>query len=241
MLDEANDPYCLSDEAATELLAGAPWQRFATVGDSIAEGIGEPSPGYRTVPWADRIASILGGDYLNIGRMGSTTAEVVAEQLDRAIAFEPDLVAITCGANDIFAKDPDYAATEANLDRLFGAAAASGAQIFTMTVADVFRDTRLLPLRARLGTVNDIIRAVAARHGAVVAEFWQHPIRMRPDLMSSDNIHFRMSGHAVVAAEVVKVLAATLGADPAHPRGVVAFPAAGAPTGSGPDRRGATA
>lgn len=56
---EAADPYCLRPGEAAALLAGHPWRRFAAIGDSIAEGLGEPSPGYPDQPWIDRIAAEL--------------------------------------------------------------------------------------------------------------------------------------------------------------------------------------
>jgi hypothetical protein len=52
---ELHDPDVLTDEEIDALVAGAPWRRFLVVGDSIAKGLGEESPGYRTMRWGARV------------------------------------------------------------------------------------------------------------------------------------------------------------------------------------------
>lgn len=210
---ENNDPMVLSDEAAERLLAGAPWRRFAVLGDSIALGVGDPSPGYTASGWADRVAARLHAvnpeaAYLNTGRIGATSGQVRAEQLPAILEFQPDLAHIVCGGNDLLAGG-DLRQVRDNLEELFGALARSGAQLSAFTVADVWDTERMAPMRAirdHLAALNDIIRELAARHDAVLTEFWQHPLRLRADLMSADLVHFTTSGHAVVATEVVRSL-----------------------------------
>ncbi|MET8653226.1 SGNH/GDSL hydrolase family protein [Nocardia aurea] len=214
---EADDPMLLPADAARELLDGAPWRRFAVIGDSVALGIGDPSPGYLTSGWSDRVAAVLrsvnpGLAYRNTGRVGATIGEVIAEQLGPALDFRPDLIHVTCGGNDLFARGgPEE--IRRDLDTLFAALSRSGAQIFTFTLADVWDTERMAPmrpLRDRMAELNDIVRATAARYDVAVVEFWDHPLRLRPDLMSADLIHFTSSGHAVVAAETVRALSRLL-------------------------------
>ncbi|MFI6364370.1 SGNH/GDSL hydrolase family protein [Nocardia sp. NPDC050630] len=220
---EANDPMLLSSSAALELLADAPWQRYAVLGDSIAQGVGDPSPGYDTVGWADRVATVLTAAnpalaYLNTGRIGATSAQVRADQLPQVLDFTPDLVYISCGGNDLFAPGGDLDELRANLDAIFGALARSGAQVGTFTLADVWEVDRMAamrPMRERMAALNDITRELAARYDAVLVELWDHPLRLRPDLMSADLIHFTMSGHAVLATEIVRALHGLL-LEPAH-------------------------
>jgi len=212
---EANDPMLLSTTAARDLLAAAPWQRYAVLGDSIAQGVGDPSPGYDTLGWADRIAAVLKATnpalaYLNTGRIGATSAQVLADQLPRVLEFEPDLVHLSCGGNDLFVPGGSLDELRANLDALFGALARNGAQISTFTLADVWDVERMAPMRPmreRISALNDIVRELAARYDAILVEFWDHPLRLRPEVMSDDLIHFTMSGHAVVATEMVRALA----------------------------------
>src|SRR6476619_6127152 len=99
---EAADPYCLRDGEARALLSGHPWRRFVVVGDSIAEGVGDPLPGYTDLGWADRVAAELAAVQpelacLNLGRRNLRTAQVLAEQVGPAVAFGPDLALVACG------------------------------------------------------------------------------------------------------------------------------------------------
>ncbi|MFC9895246.1 SGNH/GDSL hydrolase family protein [Nocardia sp. NPDC127579] len=218
---EADDPLVLSAPEAQQRLAGAPWQRFAVLGDSIARGVGDPSPGYGTRGWADRLAGHLTAvnpalAYLNTAAVGATSTQVLTEQLPRILDFEPDLVHLSCGGNDLFHPGGDPDELRANLDTLFDAVSATGAQVTTFTVADVWTVERLAPMRPmrpRMAQLNDIIRTVADRHGALLVEFWDHPLRLRENLMSADLIHFTTSGHAVVATEMVRALSDRI---PAH-------------------------
>jgi lysophospholipase L1-like esterase len=73
------------------------------------------------------------------------------------------------------------------------------------------------PMRERMSALNDLVRTMAARYDAILVEFWDHPLRLRPDVMSADLIHFTMSGHAVVASEMVRALHGRLPVqEPAH-------------------------
>ncbi|MBL1073766.1 SGNH/GDSL hydrolase family protein [Nocardia sp. 2] len=205
---EANDPLVLSDAAARALLRETPWRRFAVIGDSTAAGTGDPAPGYETLPWADRLGRWLRdahpeSAYLNTGRMGATIPEVGAEQLDRLYAFRPDLVHVTCGGNDLFLRNAELAEVEHDLDELCASATSTGARLSMFTLADAFTG-RMTPLRPRFAAFADIVRRVAARHDAILTEFWEHPARLRADWLSADLIHLTMAGHAVVAAELAK-------------------------------------
>lgn len=220
---ELSDPMLLAPGEARQLLRGASWQRFAVIGDSIALGIGDPSPGYEPTGWADRVANALRGAnpgmrYLNTGRKGATTAQVRDEQLARVVEFEPDLVHIVCGGNDLFVAEPDFDALRANLDTMFAALAATGAQVCTFTVADIWETesmAALAPMRDRMAALNAMVRDAASTYDALLVDFWTHPLRLRPDLMSADLIHFATSGHAVVATEMIRALSTLIRPTPA--------------------------
>ncbi|MEV6322358.1 SGNH/GDSL hydrolase family protein [Nocardia sp. NPDC051787] len=215
---EANDPMLLPAEEQRRLLADAPWRRYAVLGDSIAQGVGDPSPGYEPVGWADRVAAVLTAArpdlaYLNTGRIGATSAQVIAEQLPSVLEFQPDLVHLSCGGNDLFLPGGDIAGLRENLDTLFGTLARTGAQVVTFTLADVWEIERMAlmrPMRDRMAALNDLVRELAARYDALLLELWDHPLRLRADLMSADLIHFSTSGHAVLASDMVRTLASLI-------------------------------
>ncbi|WP_159845134.1 SGNH/GDSL hydrolase family protein [Nocardia sp. CY41] len=212
---EANDPLLLPAAEQRRLLADAPWRRYAVLGDSIAQGVGDPSPGYEPVGWADRVATVLtaahpGLAYLNTGRIGATSAQVLAEQLPAVLEFQPDLVHLSCGGNDLFLPGGDLTELRTNLDTLFATLTRTGAQVVTFTLADVWEVERMAamrPMRERMAALNDMVRELAAHYDALLLELWDHPLRLRPDLMSADLIHFSMSGHAVLASDMVRMLA----------------------------------
>lgn len=210
---EAADPLCLPHGEAVRLLRPASWRRLAVMGDSFARGLGGPSRGYADRPWPERIAAALGEGrpefaYLNTGVEGKRTGQARAEQLEQVLAFKPDLVNVAVGGNDLFDAEPDLDGVEADLDAVYSAIRAQGADIFVFTVTNVF-DTvpELAAFGVRVVELNDRIRAVARRHRAIVVEMWDHPVRLRPALMSADGIHFAMEGHAALASEIVKALA----------------------------------
>ncbi|MCX4093917.1 SGNH/GDSL hydrolase family protein [Nocardia sp. alder85J] len=208
---EQTDPFLLSDNETRTLLGEVPWRRFAVIGDSIAEGIGDPWPGYESVSWADRVARGLRAAhpataYLNTGRMGAVIAEVREQQLGDLTAFRPDLVHICCGGNDLFLRGVDPAKVEADLDDLCERVAATGARLSMFTLADAFTG-RMAPLRPLFAGFAEAVRRTAQRHDAVLTEFWDHPARLRESWLSADRVHLTMAGHAVVAAEVARSLA----------------------------------
>ncbi|MFF6957362.1 GDSL-type esterase/lipase family protein [Streptomyces sp. NPDC008317] len=213
---EAADPHCLSPEESDRLLRGAPWKRFAVVGDSIAEGLGDPVPGYRTAPWADRTAEALRRvvpelTYLNLGMRGLTAGQVRADQAERAARFAPDLVAIVCGGNDLLLPGFSPEVLDKELDLLFARLAAPGRTLFAyalVNVAAAVPELRGGPLESGVAVLNQVTRAVAERYGAVVVEMYDHPAVADRDLYSADLVHASARGHAVSAAATVRALAA---------------------------------
>ncbi|WP_371496509.1 SGNH/GDSL hydrolase family protein [Kitasatospora sp. NBC_00374] len=209
---ETVDPYCLSDEAAVDLLSGTPWKRFAVMGDSFAAGVGGPCPGYADISWPERVAQALRGNvpdlaYLNTGEVGLRTRQVRQTQLAKVLEFGPDLVNVATGGNDLFGPNPDLDAVEADLEEIYAALTARGAHVFAFTVADIFEAfPDFAEFRALVDRLNGRIRGVAERHGATLVDMWEHPVRTSPTLMSADGIHFSMEGHAVLAGEIIRSL-----------------------------------
>lgn len=209
-LTEANDPYCLADDEAT--LAGAAWRRLLVMGDSIAAGTGDPVDGYVDRSWADRLAAALGPlAYLNLGHPGALAEDVRAGQLDRAVAFGPDLAIVAAGANDAFRRAFDASAVEAELTRILGALHAAGALVVTFGCFDMGR-TSFLPwdrragLSERLHTLGRLTEALSRRFGGIHVDFLHHPA-LTDDLLSADHLHINRRGHAIVASELTRSLA----------------------------------
>lgn len=76
--------------------------RYIAAGDSTAVGEGASSV---EQSYTHRIAEFLARsrtvDYKNVGVSGSTTSDVIAGQLNSVVNFNPDIITISIGANDI--------------------------------------------------------------------------------------------------------------------------------------------
>lgn len=216
---ERADAFCLPDAEADRLLAAAPWKRFAVLGDSLAEGLGEPTPGYRTLPWADRTREALarrqpGLAYLNLGLRDLLAAEVRERQLARALEFGPDLAAVVCGGNDLLRPNVDLDAVQGELDTLVGELRASGATVVTYCLMNIISAyPELEPLSEGMQALNARVREVSAAHGALVVDMWGHPACAEKSMYSSDLLHSSMRGHGLLAAETVKRLGRHLASD----------------------------
>jgi lysophospholipase L1-like esterase len=208
---EDTDPRCLSDEAAAELLRDAPWRRMAVLGDSVAEGVGDPAPGYRRLSWAERVRRAMGARlaYLNLGRRDLLAADVARTQLGPALGWAPDLAMLVCGGNDMFRDDFDANAVGAQLARMVGALTAAGATVVTFGLLDPTRaglPRHAARVRPRLHALNAATRQVADRYGALHVALTGHPAETDPDIWSADAVHGNARGHALVAAETIRAL-----------------------------------
>ncbi|WP_030413328.1 SGNH/GDSL hydrolase family protein [Streptomyces sp. NRRL S-1448] len=216
VLTEATDPFCLDQADAVALLTGAPWGRYAVIGDSLSAGTGDPTPGYQNQGWSDRVAGVLRSvrpelEYLNVSETGATTARTLHNQAARMVEFAPDLLHVPCGANDIVRRRPDFGEIERTLRQMYDLAKGTGALLTTFTLGRAYVVPVFPDWPERIAAVNEIVRGLASEYGAVVVDMWDHPVNDRDNLLSTDRIHFSTSGQAVMAAEVVKELAASLG------------------------------
>ncbi|GAA3293647.1 SGNH/GDSL hydrolase family protein [Streptomyces cinereospinus] len=218
---ERADPHCLPPGRAAELLTGAPWRRLVLVGDSLAEGAGDPVPGYRSAPWAERLREVFTGRpgtaYLNLGRRGLRTAEVRDGQLAGALAFRPDLACVLAGGNDLLGRRFDAGEVAAALDDIVGPLRAAGSDVLLFTLMDfTYGQSEHSVLRRRLAALNDRVRDAARRHDALVTDMAEHPAGRDPGMFAGDGLHPSARGHAVIAAQVLR----TLGRAPRRPQGL---------------------
>jgi lysophospholipase L1-like esterase len=218
---EAADPYCLRVGEAAALLAGHPWHRFAVLGDSVAQGVGDVVAGYLELSWVDRIAAELRVSrrdlaYLNLGRRDATAAQVAAEQLAAAVDFAPDLAIVTCGGNDALRPDYRPAEVDRELTAIVGALQSGGADVVTVSMLVLPHYPAIpVPLRprvtGRLRLLADHTAAVGASLETLHVYLAEHPLREDLDIYSADGIHGNVRTHAVAAAETIRRLGAHLG------------------------------
>ncbi|MEI7029414.1 SGNH/GDSL hydrolase family protein [Streptomyces pratensis] len=225
---ERADPYCLKEGEADQLLAGHPWRRFVALGDSMAEGLGDPVPGYLDQPWVDRLAAALhqhAGDlvYRNLGRRNTRAALVRSTQLDKALAFEPDLALVACGGFDTLVARFDEHRVGSELRAIVSALQDRGSTVITVSMIDSSRSPQLPAavrerFAGRLRALADATSAIARDLGTLHIDLFDHPVADADDLLSADGRHANRRGHAIAAAEAVRAVGAHL-ARPEHRNG----------------------
>lgn len=181
---------------------------YVALGDSAAQGIGASAPknGYVGVI-ADHIRAVTGRSVrvVNLSVSGATVALAVADQLPRFVNFEPDVVTVAIGANDIAAFDPTL--FEAGLRKVFGALPADA------IVADL--PCFYLPWNEKKVAVgNQILRAVAAERGLTVVPLHEtmrrQGIRGILTQFAADLFHPNDHGYRVWASAFLPAVSAHL-------------------------------
>src|ERR687898_1653450 len=93
---------------ALDALIPGGYRRYVALGDSFTEGVGDADArrpnGVRG--WADRVAEVMAErtpefTYANLAVRGRGIDRIVKEQVEAAIALEPDVVTIYGGSVDL--------------------------------------------------------------------------------------------------------------------------------------------
>ena len=158
------------------------YRRFVALGDSTTEGLMDPLPdgsGFRG--WADRLAEMLAVldpelRYANLAVRGKLARQVRAEQLDVALALQPDLVSVLSGLNDMLRKNVDVDAVVGEIDAMVAALREAGADVLLFTLPDPVPINPLAKSAAvRLRHLNAAIREIATRRGAFLVSSTRTP------------------------------------------------------------------
>ncbi len=197
--------------------------RFAALGDSLTEGVGDPvQGGWRG--WAALLARSLtadaaGVEFGNFARSGALSHDLTAEQLPAALALRPGLAAVVIGGNDTLRAGFDIDRTARELDTALRALAGDGARLLTACLPDPGLLLRLpqplaRPLARRMRAVNTVVHALSARYGAVHLHLAELPWTEDRGLLSVDRLHPSATGHHLIARGFHDALAAA-----GHPLG----------------------
>ncbi|MET8973765.1 SGNH/GDSL hydrolase family protein [Streptomyces hydrogenans] len=190
--------------------------RFAVLGDSFSEGVGDRAAGaWRG--WAALLADGLAGpgrrvEYVNLAVSGALSADVAAHQAPRAVALRPHLASVVVGVNDTLRHGFDIGLYARRLDRVLGALDAAGAVLLTACLPDPGRMLGLpaplaRPLARRRRSVNAVVHALSARRGAVHLHLADPAWTDDRRLWSADRLHPGERGHRAVAGAFHRLLA----------------------------------
>ena len=134
-----------------------PFTRYVAIGDSFTEGVGDDAPGLPNGVrgWADRVAEELARinpqfEYANLAIRGRLLGQIEEEQIDHAVALEPDLVTISAGGNDLLRPGGDPDALSVRLDAMVTRLAANGATVVLFNGPDIAMTPVLRTIRGNL-------------------------------------------------------------------------------------------
>ncbi len=181
--------------------------RYVALGDSTVEGIGASGPERTYVGLVGRRLRAVypRAQATNLGVAGATSADVLREQLERAVALRPVLVTLSIGPNDItegVTAEQYERNVGAILDRL--AAATTVAVVVNLlpdlAVTPRFRGREEEATVARLTVrFNEALSRQARRHHAVLVDLYgpsRAEVPRHPELIASDGYHPSDAGYA---------------------------------------------
>ncbi|MDT0343812.1 SGNH/GDSL hydrolase family protein [Streptomyces litchfieldiae] len=202
--------------------------RFAALGDSLTEGLGDPLPGERWRGFVPLLAAGLpppGRPVLvaNLARSGARTADAAGEQLATARRHRPHLASVIVGGNDTLRSPFDLTRAARDLEVILATLTGDGAVVLTACLPDPGRMLRLphaltRPLARRMQALNEVVHHLSLRHGAVHVHLADHPLTADRAAWSVDRLHPSELGHRLLAREFHARLAARgLAAGPPPP------------------------
>ncbi|WP_392508298.1 SGNH/GDSL hydrolase family protein [Naumannella halotolerans] len=190
--------------------------RYAAIGDSFTEGIGDEGP-EGPVGWADRVAARLADDhdllYANFAVRGRRLDAVIDEQVPAALSLDPPPTMITfcAGGNDLLRPrfTPEQAA--ARVEEVVVRFRRAGVQVVLVSSADPSGGLPMGRLvRARGDHYARLIGDLAARQRVKFVDISHDLETARAQYWSADRLHLNSDGHRRVAALVLR----GLGIDP---------------------------
>jgi len=198
--------------AGTDAATASP-TRYLALGDSFTIGTGSPLP--RAFParlgdrWRTQGCLI---ELENVAVNGYTTDDLIAEELPVLSTFQPTVVTLAIGANDIV-QGRSLDAYRLNVRRILDAALATGARVVVIPQPDWSRS----PTAASFGSPAALGEAITRFNAALAEEArakgatW---VDLRPlmqtqaarGLLADDRLHPSSDAYDAWAAELARVL-----------------------------------
>jgi lysophospholipase L1-like esterase len=209
--------------------------RYAAVGDSFTEGVGdEPEQGVLR-GWADLVAAGLAAargeriEYANLAVRGRLLESIVTDQVPAALALRPapTLLTFNGGGNDMMRPGADLARLRGLTERAVGQVVDAGVRLVILSGAD---PSARLPfgraLHRRGAVMTEALAELAGRPGVEFVNVFADAEIRRTEYWSADRLHLGPPGHRRVASLVLaglgyQVVAHAVDSGPAAPRRVL--------------------
>jgi lysophospholipase L1-like esterase len=193
------------------------FNRFVALGDSTTEGLDDPYPGHPLGQevfrgWADRLADRLAVDnpnleYANLAIRGRLSGQIREEQLEPALAMEPDIASVVGGVNDVLRPKFDIDVVSDHLEAMCSAFRETATTVLVMTLPDLSSSMRVARIFSeRLTAFNQSIRDVAEQTGATLVDMAEELSEYDPRGWSPDRLHANDVGHQYLMWGAAKAL-----------------------------------
>jgi len=189
--------------------------RYAAIGDSFTEGVGDELPDGSFLGWADRVAAGLAAargepvGYANLAIRGRLLEPIVTGQLEAALSLTPAPTVLTLngGGNDMLRPRADLRRLVALTAAAVRRCADAGVRLVLLSGAD---PSDRLPfgraMRQRGEALTSGIAELAAANGLTFVDVFHDAEIRAPGYWSPDRLHLNAAGHRRVACLVLRAL-----------------------------------
>lgn len=189
--------------------------RVIAMGDSSVFGVGDHGDTIQSVGagWAGRLAHDLSASrFINVAKNGSRARHLVKNQLNAALAFNPDLVLICIGTNDVLRGDFSPAEIRASLINVSKQLTDLNAVVVLLGLPDPIRTAPgPLSLRkilsSRVILINQILSDIADGMYVHFVPTWDSKIAHERKMWHIDRMHPSAIGHQHIADHVRRNMA----------------------------------
>jgi len=190
---------------------------YVAIGDSTVEGIGasDMQHTYASLVHAGISLQFKHTEHYNLGVSGARVQDVVAGQLDRAIATQPDLITLSVGANDIV-RHTSLTSFRREFTQLIEQLRSQTNAVIVVTNVPNFSLTPAVPrhlktlARYRISRVNEIINSIARENDLLLIDAYHDAtmfMRQFPkEVIYKDGFHPSDTGYALWANTILTVL-----------------------------------
>ena len=186
---------------------------FAILGDSAASGVGDSDKNGVTRGWGYYLAKHFQDPlvYVNLSRPGAQSAEVLEDQLPKALVFKPDIAAVIVGGNDALRNGFDPNKLHQNLRATILELKKSGAEVLLLQLHDPSRIVPLPRLLARvlcrrINAVNRVIHSVGREFNAQILLTRSIQEIYERKVWHVDRMHPSKYGHQIMATHFREIL-----------------------------------
>ncbi len=186
---------------------------FAILGDSAASGVGDSDKNGVTRGWGYYLAKHFQDPlvYINLSRPGAQSAEVLEDQLPKALIFKPDIAAVIVGGNDALRNGFDPNKLHQNLRATIAELKKSGSEVLLLQLHD---PTQIVPLprllarvlSRRINAVNRVIHSVGREFNAQILLTRSIQDIYERKVWHVDRMHPSKYGHQLMATHFREIL-----------------------------------